>query len=160
MIVDLTLNAAPTIQVLADEADITYNALVKFYVAKAGSAAEKDAELFSLDITEVDGLKQFSVGTNANSLQLIIFHVETLKDLSVKAVSSNIPNLDLPSLKTVWQFAISETYTDILSKAAQAGVPLYLHLFRLFSPITLFNSNPVMFQLLSTSQAKKLMSVS
>ena len=124
MVVDLALNAAPTIQVLADEADITYNGLVTFYVAKEGSETEKDAELFSLDVTEVDALEHFSVGTNANSLQLIIFRVQTLKDVSVKVVSSNIASVDVPTVEMVWKFTLSPIYADILSKAAETGVPL------------------------------------
>ena len=124
MIIDLKLKAAPSVQLVANDADITYNALVTFYVAKAGSETEKDAELFSVDLTEIDALETFSVSSNANFLQLITFHVNTVKELSLKVVNSNIPNVDPPTLNMIWKFMLHPVYADVLDKATQTGVPL------------------------------------
>ena len=124
MIIDLTLNAPPSVQLVANKADITYNALVTFYVAKAGSETEKDAELFSVDLTEIDALETFSVSSNANFLQLITFNVNTIKELSLKVVNSNIPKVDPSTLISMWKFGLQPVYANVLNKASQAGVPL------------------------------------
>ncbi len=124
MIIDLTLNAAPTIRLRRDEADITYNALVTFFIAKKGSETEEEVELFSVDLVDVDALTNFSVTKNSNSLQLITFRASTSKELSFKVIKSNIPKVDHETISMIWNFALQPVYADILNKAAQSGVPL------------------------------------
>ncbi len=121
MIIDLTLKATPNTRLLPNEADITYNALVTFFVAKADSTTEKDAELFSIDLTAIDVLETFSVSTNASALT---FHVITLKELSLKVVKSSIPDVDVSTLKKLWTSVLHPVYLNVLDKAGQAGIPL------------------------------------
>ena len=124
MIIDLTPKSIPNTQLLPNEADVTYNALVTFFVAKTGSTTEKDVELFSVDLTAIDALQTFSLSTNASALQLITFRVNTLKELSLKVVNSNIPSVDVSTLNKLWTSVLHPVYLNVLDKAGQIGIPL------------------------------------
>ena len=107
------------------EADITYTATLTYWVAKAGSETEKEKQVFVVSVTDVDALEGFAVSTNLSSfVQLLTFHVTTVKALTSKLISTTIPNLDPSTFEGMWKFMLHPSYADVLDKAAQAGVPL------------------------------------
>ena len=129
LIIDVHLTAPPSVMLKANtqggEADITYTATLTYWVAKAGSETEKEKQVFVVSVTDVDALEGFAVSTNLSSfVQLLTFHVTTVKALTSKLISTTIPNLDPSTFEEMWKFMLHPSYADVLDKAAQAGVPL------------------------------------
>ena len=129
LIIDVNLTAPPTVMLKANtqggEADITYTAILTYWVAKVGSETEKDKQVFVVSVTDVDALEGFAVSTNISSfVQLLTFQVTIVKTLTSKLISTTIPNLDLSTFEEMWKFMLHPSYADVLNKAAKAGVPL------------------------------------
>ena len=70
-------------------------------------------------ITNIDDLDNFAVSTkHSNGMQLLTFHVTTIKTLNPHLVSTTIKNLNEKDFEAIWRYMIHITYTEILKKAA------------------------------------------
>lgn len=130
LIIEIEPTQAPTVILKEDKpgegyATITYTGTMTWWIAKTGSETEKDVEAFTLSLTDVDNLKEFSVGTNENIIQVIRFRVQEVMSYDVKLKSSNIPGLsDHDDFGLIWKFVFQPQYAYTLNGAAQAGVAL------------------------------------
>lgn len=128
LIIEINLTEAPTAILLEDKpgegyARIQYTGTMTWWIAKTGSETEKDVKAFTLSLTDVDNLSEFSVGTNENYIQVVRCRVQEVMSYDVKLISSNIPGLR-DEFGLIWKFAFQPQYAFTLNGAAQAGVAL------------------------------------
>ena len=127
LIIDVELTQHPTVLLRAGEAEISYSAILTYWITKKGSDKDKEKEVLKISINETDNLDGFAVSTKVDSgLQSLTFNVSVeSKNLESKIISTNIDGLnDSQMMENLWKFMLHPTYATVLDKAANSGIPL------------------------------------
>lgn len=125
LIVDLQLSNPPVVVLQAGKAELTYTAIISFWIAKAGTTTQKETEIFTFDLTETDALERFSVSTGAGGVEVLSCRIGLVQAESVKVLNTIINPVDSKLLNTTWKSIFHPSYCNVLEKAIkQSGVPL------------------------------------